>query len=153
MGHELVGDVTQELEIEHNVMQEIGWGKFLADCTSKWIEIETKREPIEFKEEEKVTFLTSRRAQGQKTLHEKLFKCDNCDKCFARKDVLERHKGTVHEGKKPFKCSICNTGFSRKDFLTRHISTLHGKIFCEICKATFTQRASLKRHASSVHDV
>ena len=88
------------------------------------IEIETKREPIEFKEEEKVTFLTSRRAQGQKTLHEKLFKCDNCDKCFARKDVLERHKGTVHEGKRPFKCSICNTGFSRKDFLTRHISTV-----------------------------
>ena len=43
MGHELVGDVTQELEIEHNVMQEIGWGKFLADCTSKWIEIETKK--------------------------------------------------------------------------------------------------------------
>ena len=41
MGHELVGDVTQELEIEHKVMQEIGWGKFLADCVSKWIEIET----------------------------------------------------------------------------------------------------------------
>ena len=43
MGHELVGDVTQELEIEHNVMQEIGWGKFLAAVTSKWIEIVTKK--------------------------------------------------------------------------------------------------------------
>ena len=43
MGHELVGDVTQELEIDHKFMQEIGWGKFLADCTSKWIEIETKK--------------------------------------------------------------------------------------------------------------
>jgi len=48
MGHELVGDVTQELEIEHNVMQEIGWGKFLADCTSKWIEIETKKKITKF---------------------------------------------------------------------------------------------------------
>ena len=43
MGHELVGDVTQELEIEPKVMQEIGWGKFLADCVNKWIEIETKK--------------------------------------------------------------------------------------------------------------
>ena len=48
MGHELVGDVTQELEIEHIVMQEIGWGKFLADCTSKWIEIETKKKITKF---------------------------------------------------------------------------------------------------------
>ena len=48
MGHELVGDVTQELEIEHKFMQEIGWGKFLADCTSKWIEIETKKKITKF---------------------------------------------------------------------------------------------------------
>ena len=48
MGHTLVGDVTQELEIEHNFMQEIGWGKFLADCTSKWIEIETKKKITKF---------------------------------------------------------------------------------------------------------
>ena len=48
MGHELVGDVTQELEIEHKVMQEIGWGKFLADCVNKWIEIETKKKITKF---------------------------------------------------------------------------------------------------------
>ena len=48
MGHELVGDVTQELEIEHKFMQEIGWGKFLADCASKWIEIETKKKITKF---------------------------------------------------------------------------------------------------------
>ena len=43
MGSKLVGDVTQELEIEHKFMQEIGWGKFLAECTRKWIEIETEK--------------------------------------------------------------------------------------------------------------
>ena len=31
------------LPIEHKVMQEIGWGKFLAECTIKWIEIETEK--------------------------------------------------------------------------------------------------------------
>ena len=48
MGHELVGDVTQELKIEHKVMQEIGWGKFLAECTRKWIEIETEKKITKF---------------------------------------------------------------------------------------------------------
>ena len=48
MGHELVGDVTQELKIENKVIQEIGWGKFLADCTRKWIEIETEKKITKF---------------------------------------------------------------------------------------------------------
>ena len=48
MGHTLVGDVTQELEIEHNFMQEIGWGKFLGECVSKWIELETKKKITKF---------------------------------------------------------------------------------------------------------
>ena len=48
MGSKLVGDVTQELEIEHKVMQEIGWGKFLGECVSKWIEIETKKKITKF---------------------------------------------------------------------------------------------------------
>ena len=48
MGHELVGDVTQELKIEHKVMQEIGWGKFLGECVSKRIEIETKKKITKF---------------------------------------------------------------------------------------------------------
>tara|TARA_B100001175_G_C19423732_1_gene597454 strand:- start:256 stop:900 length:645 start_codon:yes stop_codon:yes gene_type:complete len=42
IGERLVGDVTQEFEIEQKIMQDTGWGQFLSNCVSKWIEIETK---------------------------------------------------------------------------------------------------------------
>ena len=48
IGERLVGDVTQEFEIEQKVMQESGWGQFLSNCVSKWIEIETKRKITKF---------------------------------------------------------------------------------------------------------
>ena len=48
MGERLVGDVTQEFEIEQKIMQESGWGQFLSNCVSKWIEIETKSKITKF---------------------------------------------------------------------------------------------------------
>ena len=41
-GNDLVGDVTQEFKLEQKIMEETGWGQFLADCAQKWIEIETE---------------------------------------------------------------------------------------------------------------
>jgi hypothetical protein len=35
IGERLVGDVTQEFEIEQKIMQESGWGQFLSNCVSK----------------------------------------------------------------------------------------------------------------------
>ena len=48
IGERLVGDVTQEFEIEQKIMQESGWGQFLSNCVSKWIEIETKSKITKF---------------------------------------------------------------------------------------------------------
>lgn len=48
IGERLVGDVTQEFEIEQKIMQESGWGQFLSNCVSKWIEIETKTKISKF---------------------------------------------------------------------------------------------------------
>ena len=48
IGERLVGDVTQEFEIEQKVMQESGWGQFLSNCVSKWIAIETKNKIKKF---------------------------------------------------------------------------------------------------------
>ena len=48
MGERLVGDVTQEFEIEQKVMEESGWGQFLSNCVSKWIEIEAKSKISKF---------------------------------------------------------------------------------------------------------
>ena len=48
IGERLVGDVTQEFEIEQKIIQESGWGQFLSNCVSKWIEIETKNKIKKF---------------------------------------------------------------------------------------------------------
>ena len=48
IGERLVGDVTQEFEIEQKIMQKSGWGQFLSNCVSKWIEIETKSKITKF---------------------------------------------------------------------------------------------------------
>ena len=48
IGERLVGDVTQEFELEHKIMQESGWGQFLSNCVSKWIELETKNKITKF---------------------------------------------------------------------------------------------------------
>ena len=48
IGERLVGDVTQEFEIEQKIMQESGWGQFLSNCVSRWIEIETKSKITKF---------------------------------------------------------------------------------------------------------
>ena len=48
IGDRLVGDVTQEFELEQKIMQESGWGQFLSNCVSKWIELETKNKIKKF---------------------------------------------------------------------------------------------------------
>ena len=48
IGERLVGDVTQEFEIEQKIMQDTGWGQFLSNCVSKWIAIETKNKIKKF---------------------------------------------------------------------------------------------------------
>ena len=47
-GPKLVGDVTQEFRLDQEFMEKIGWAKFLAFCTSKWIEIETGKKITKF---------------------------------------------------------------------------------------------------------
>lgn len=40
-GKKLIGDVTQEFKLEKNFAKESGWLQFLANCSAKWIEMET----------------------------------------------------------------------------------------------------------------
>ena len=42
-GNNLVGDVTQEFNLEFEFIKKSGWGVFLASCVNKWIEFETKQ--------------------------------------------------------------------------------------------------------------
>ena len=53
------------------------------------------------------------------------FECDQCEKVFKRKDVLKRHKQTVHETSLDLQCSSCEKSFKRRDKLTKHIKLEH----------------------------
>ena len=47
-GEQLVGDVTQEFKLEQKIMQDSGWGQFLANCTSKWVEMDIGKKISKF---------------------------------------------------------------------------------------------------------
>ena len=47
-GNKLVGDVTQEFKLEEEIVDKSGWGKFLKDCVSRWIEIDMKKNITKF---------------------------------------------------------------------------------------------------------
>ena len=47
-GQKLVGDVTQEILLEKDVVTKSGWLNFLSTCVHKWIEIETGKKIKKF---------------------------------------------------------------------------------------------------------
>lgn len=53
-----------------------------------------------------------------------LYKCDECGKCFSRKDFLKRH-AIIHTGLRPFVCDICGRGFNVKTNLSSHRAKIH----------------------------
>tara|TARA_A100001011_G_scaffold186781_1_gene195363 strand:+ start:476 stop:1120 length:645 start_codon:yes stop_codon:yes gene_type:complete len=48
VGEKLAGDVTQEFKLEKKIMEDSGWTQFLANCTGKWIELETQKKITKF---------------------------------------------------------------------------------------------------------
>ncbi len=49
LGDGLVGDVTQEFFLEQDVMENSGWGNFLASCVSNWINMELEKKISKFR--------------------------------------------------------------------------------------------------------
>jgi len=47
-GNHLIGDVTQEFNLESEFINKSGWYIFLASCVNKWIEFETKKKVKKF---------------------------------------------------------------------------------------------------------
>jgi uncharacterized C2H2 Zn-finger protein len=56
-----------------------------------------------------------------------MFKCEQCDKYYNRKDILVRHV-KVHSGTR-FTCGECPATFRHRDYLTRHVKIKHGMYF------------------------
>ena len=78
---------------------------------------------------------------------ENKFECQQCDKTFKCKSLLERHTLT-HSGVKNHKCIECGKTFTRKSTLTRHTLTHSGvkNYECKDCVKTFTRKSTLTTH-------
>ena len=85
-----------------------------------------------------------------KTYHEKVFKCEDCDKTFLEEDNLKKHILVIHLGHKDIHwCEACGLSFSQTSNLTRHIETVHDgirKFKCELCGVFKKQKVELKKH-------
>ena len=82
------------------------------------------------------------------------FKCDLCNRCYFKEQMLKRHKAIAHNKKTNFKCEICNFNFTQKDNLDTHVKSVHEKIrehVCEVCNRAFLFRYKLKRHMNALH--
>ena len=47
-GKNLVGDVTQELKLDQEIMEKTGWANFLASSVNKWVNIEFRKKLTKF---------------------------------------------------------------------------------------------------------
>ncbi|XP_073964229.1 uncharacterized protein isoform X2 [Choristoneura fumiferana] len=85
-------------------------------------------------------------------LEERYFQCDICfHKCFARRD-LESHM-VKHNGARIFECSVCKKAYARKKTLTEHMRIHNNdrRFACAVCGLAFVQNCSLKGHMKTHH--
>ncbi|QLL33708.1 hypothetical protein HG536_0F00320 [Torulaspora globosa] len=73
---------------------------------------------------------------------------EGCNKAFSRPSLLTEHQQAVHQGRKPFKCELCDRSFAKKSHLERHLHA-HAEdkpLHCSFCQKGFTTAQQLKRH-------
>ncbi len=79
----------------------------------------------------------------------------NCDKSFARKYDLQKHRDVVHLKRKIHSCQRCTSRFGRKGSLTKHIRSVHEKLkphVCSHCGRKFSEHGNLNKHIRCAHD-
>lgn len=80
------------------------------------------------------------------------FRCEVCDKSFAKMTSLHMHS-FQHDPNKEMKCIFCNFLFLQRSSLNRHYrcrNTLHT---CLTCKESFCSHLNLKQHVCPVEGV
>lgn len=77
----------------------------------------------------------------------KIFKCNDCGKCFNAHYNLTRHM-PIHTGVRPFICKVCGKGFRQASTLCRHkiIHTEEKPHKCSVCLKSFNRSSTLNTH-------
>ena len=81
------------------------------------------------------------------------FKCTVCEKTFAFRNSMLKHKVSVHSDEL-YLCDICNKSFAYKDSVLRHKQVAHteSKMFgCNFCAITFKYKQNVKAHCLKYH--
>ena len=81
----------------------------------------------------------------------KPFKCDYCDKTFARKESLKDHLSTHGMGR-TYNCDLCEKVFNNRDSIILHKKKYHTgnkSHWCTECGKGFYKSQSLKKHQRS----
>ena len=87
---------------------------------------------------------------------ERKYKCDQCDKTFAKKSILDSHYQSHHARKTLYQCEQCPKTFWMKSYLSTHVRMIHDKIRpnkCDICQEGFYYKRDLVSHKKHVHNI
>ncbi|XP_062553999.1 histone H4 transcription factor [Armigeres subalbatus] len=100
-------------------------------------------------------FATKQLMNDHKNIHNKKFKCPLCPMMWPSRKAMTYHIRYRHVDVKPFECHICGHRTVTKADLEEHVLTHdERRMFrCEEfgCEATYKCQRSLKKHVDSVH--